>query len=55
MPDCEVVRSSTMKLDPRLVWKLNLNFNGFQPFSPVELEDKTVVRAEVSRCKNYGT
>lgn len=54
MPDCEVVRSTKVKLNHTRRWNLKLDFNGYQPFDPIELEDKIFTSAEVSRCKNYG-
>ena len=54
MPDCEVIRSTTTKLDPTMRWNIKLDFNGYRPFDQIELEDKIITRVDVSQCKNYG-
>lgn len=54
MPNCKVVRSTKVNLNPSLKWDLNLDFNGYRPFENIELEDKIIAGAEVSRCENYG-
>lgn len=54
MPDCKVVRSTKVNLDPSLKWNLKLDFNGYKPFENIELEDMIIAGAEVSRCQNYG-
>lgn len=54
MPDCKVVRSTKVNLDPSLKWNLKLDFNGYKPFENIELEDKIIAGAEISQCKNYG-
>lgn len=54
MPDCKVVRSTKVQLDPSMRWNLKLDFNGYRPFEVIELEDKIIAGAEISQCKNYG-
>ena len=54
MPDCEVIRSTTVKLDPSMRWNLKLDFNGHRPFDVIELEDKIIAGATISQCKNYN-
>lgn len=53
MADCEVIRSTTVQLDPSLRWNLKLDFNGYKPFDTIELEDKIIAGAQISHCKNY--
>ena len=54
MPDCKVVRSTKVNLDPSLKWNLKIDFNGYKPFENIELEDMIIAGAEISQCKNYG-
>lgn len=53
MPDCEVIRSTTVKLEKNRMWNINLNLDGLEPFSRIELNEKTIDRIVVKQCRFY--
>lgn len=53
MPDCEVIRSTTVSLDKAKRWNIKLDFEGIEPFNRIELEDKLINKVSVKHCKFY--
>ena len=53
MPDCEVIRSTTVNLSKDRMWNINLNLDGVEPFNRIELNGKTIDKIIVKQCRFY--